>query len=108
MATEVKINVLLDVFIHLKYVDSNVSTPLLTETCTPSLPPPGHQHRVDLKTLVRHYPDHTHIPHTKPVGDPGASYLSDFHVPSEYLTNIHIRDKVSDKSVIPFQVVLSL
>uniref|UniRef100_A0A8C8LP56 CCR4-NOT transcription complex subunit 2 n=2 Tax=Oncorhynchus TaxID=8016 RepID=A0A8C8LP56_ONCTS len=35
---------------------------------SPDLPPPGHQH----------YPDHTHIPHTKP-----------------YLTNIHIRDKLA-------------
>uniref|UniRef100_A0A8C7QZ02 NOT2/NOT3/NOT5 C-terminal domain-containing protein n=1 Tax=Oncorhynchus mykiss TaxID=8022 RepID=A0A8C7QZ02_ONCMY len=30
-----------------------------------------------------------------PFGDPGAASLSDFHVPSEYLTNIHIRDKLA-------------
>lgn len=70
----------------------------MTETCTPSLPLPGPLHPVDLKTLVRGNQMQTakgQIFLLLVFDSHFLVALADFHVPSEYLTNIHIRDKVT-------------
>lgn len=84
----------------------------MTETCTPSLPLPGPHRPADLKTSVREksancWRENLLLDLFAAITDCLSFFVSsaDFHVPSEYLTNIHIRDKVTATVIITCSII---
>lgn len=86
----------------------------MTETCTPSLPLLGPHRLADLKTSVREksancWRENLLLDLFEAITDCLSFFVSsaDFHVPSEYLTNIHIRDKVTATVIITSSIIIS-